>query len=360
MSTKQRVRLSSFEVSDHNLHKAEFTFSEVKRTKSEEDFGLKDGKPEDKPLKKGSFMWFFRGMLHPEAKISKLSTYEDPDFIHKSLGISSLISFIYRYGYVYPKTGTLGFTGTYMDWVTMAIHTCLAFSSILFRVPEKRIDHKPMVIYEEYRQHAMVFSARCTSVFACAILYPDSPRWFVPTVVCLHHMMADRITAKHGTGSTAVRANSDKPGSQVPDYYKKIGLLYSFYQFLAVASHILPNPLLADLAYNAIIAIQSSAFMMTLYRKRIIRGRTHVVVYSSCLLLSAFHILRLIGWAAYILVLCAFALRVNVPRGYNNKYFIWITFLVSYSYRQIFFDFIAPSVHTYLGMLGLSADLLGI
>jgi len=48
-----------------------------------------------------------------------------------------------------------------------------------------------------------------------------------------------------------------------------------------VASHILPNARLADLAYNAIIAIASSAFMMTLYRKRIIRGMSHMVMYSG-------------------------------------------------------------------------------
>ena len=57
--------------------------------------------------------------------------------------------------------------------------------------------------------------------------------------------------------------------------------MYSYYQFLAVASHILPNARLADLAYNAIIAIASSAFMMTLYRKRIIRGMSHMVMVSG-------------------------------------------------------------------------------
>ena len=346
-------RLSSFELSDHNLT-ADLSYSEVKRTKSEEDFGLKDGVPSDKPLVKHSAAWFFTGMIHPEARISKLVTHEDKDHIHKTLGICSLLSFIYRYGYVYPKTGSLGFTGTYMDWVTFLIHTLLAFSSILFRVPSKRIDNKPMVIYEEYRQHAMVFTGRCLAVYACAIMFPDSPRWFVPTVVCVHHMMADRITANHGTGSTAVRAGGDKPGSTVPDYYKKIGLLYSFYQFLAVASHILPNVLLADLAYNAIIAIQSSAFMMTLYRKRIIRGRTHVVVYSSCLFLSAFHICRLIGWTSFFLVLASFATRVNLPRAYSNKYVIWVAFLITHAHQELIWEYVEKAT----GMIGLSSTLM--
>ena len=127
----------------------------------------------EKKFAKWSLRWFVSGMLHPSADFRKLMTHEDSQLIHKTLGICSLVSFIYRYGYVYNTTGTLGFEGKYMDWVTMLIHTLLAFSSIIFRVPAKRIDNKPMVIYEEYRQHAMVFTARCLSVYCCALLFPD-------------------------------------------------------------------------------------------------------------------------------------------------------------------------------------------
>ena len=71
--------------------------------------------------------------------------------------------------YRYNKTGTLGFEGTAFDWATMIMHTVLAYSSILFRVPKFRLDDKPMVIYEEYRQHAMVFTTRCFFVFVFAV-----------------------------------------------------------------------------------------------------------------------------------------------------------------------------------------------
>jgi len=50
--------------------------------------------------------------------------------------------------------------------------------------------------------------------------------------------------------------NKEDASGSVPDFFKRIGYLYSFYQFLAVASHILPMDRLADMAYNAIIAIQ--------------------------------------------------------------------------------------------------------
>lgn len=242
----------------------------------------------------------------------------------------SICSFVYRYGVVYPSRGTLGMAdGTTLEWGTMALHLLLAFSSIIFRVPEKRIETKPMIIYEEYRQHAMVFTLRCFSVFAASALlptyWPEAPSCVIPIIVALHHLKADAITAKHGSGSTAVRAISDK--LKTSSFYQKVGMLYSFYQFLAIASHVFPHRNVPDAAYNAIIAIQSSAFMMTLYRKRIIRGRTHMAVYSSCLLLSAWHIVNLIGFKRTVLSALAFAARVNTPR-WVSKYAVWTFWLL--------------------------------
>ena len=123
--------------------------------------------------------------LHDDAKLSKLKTKEDRYHIHKTLGMLALCSFFYRYFYVYPVKGTLGFDGpesenAWFDWATMFVHTLLAFSSMLFRVPKKRIPAKPMVIYEEYRQHAMVFTARCLTVFSLAYLFPCAPCYVIP------------------------------------------------------------------------------------------------------------------------------------------------------------------------------------
>ena len=279
--------------------------------------------------------------FHRDAKFSKLMTREDPFHLHKTLGICSVLNFLYRYAFVYPRTGSLGFDGTPFDWAIMIAHTALAFSSIQFRVPRHRIAHKPMIIYEEYRQHAMVFTFRCFSVFAIATLWPESagrPLYVVPAAVMARHLLVDRITKKWGNGQTAVRANSEKlekaAGKARRRSYKKVAYFYSLYQFLAIGSHLLPNARLADLGFNTIVAIQSSAFLMTLYRKRIIRGRTHMLVYSLCLLVSAFHMVRLMGAESSALVVAAFALRVNLPRKYSNKYGIWILFLTVFHLRQ--------------------------
>ena len=318
-------------------------------------------------------MGVYSQFFHRDAKFSKLMTREDPFHLHKpvkscfcrtlfqiprtilwpgssflrtmlsdrTLGICAVLNFIYRYAFVYTRTGTLGFDGTAFDWAIMLAHTMLAFSSIQFRVPRHRIAHKPMIIYEEYRQHAMVFTFRCFSVFAIAVLWPRGrPFYVVPAVVMAHHLLVDRITALHGNGQTAVRANSEKleksAGKARRKSYKKVAYFYSLYQFLAIGSHLLPNARLADLGFNTIIAIQSSAFLMTLYRKRIIRGRTHMLVYSLCLVVSAHHMVRLMGAEPSALVVAAFALRVNLPRSSwgNNKYLVWILFLTVYNLRQ--------------------------
>ena len=177
----------------------------------------------------------FKKILHKDANVKKLATREDPYHIHKTLGSLSLLSFLYRYAYVYNMHGTLGFDGNdnnrdqrlvFLDWATMIVHTVLALSAIQFRVPKFRINNKPMVIYEEYRQHAMVFTTRCFSVFVLAYVFPDAPVYCAPLLVMAHHLLADRITSIWGTpGNTAVRATSGS--MQLSDFYQYVAQVIS-------------------------------------------------------------------------------------------------------------------------------------
>lgn len=64
----------------------------------------------------------------------KLVTNEDPIYLHKTLGLFALCSFVYRYGYVLPTTGTLGFNGHWFDNLTVFLHLALSCSSIIFEV----------------------------------------------------------------------------------------------------------------------------------------------------------------------------------------------------------------------------------
>ena len=261
--------------------------------------------------------------IHKDANLSRLVTKQDNYNIHKTLGFLSVCSFVYRYGYVYPSQGDLGMDGRLFDWVEMLVHIMLASTSLIFHIPKKRIPDKPLVIYEEYRLHAIIFTLKCFFTFFIAVLFPERPWYVIPAIAGLHHYGADMITQQHGSdGNTAVRSTSER--LQISDFYKKMSLVYSFYQFLAIASHLIYNQRSADLGYNALIAIQSSAFLMTLYRKKIITGKTHMLAYSGCLVLSSYHILMLLDSYTVFLTFCAFVTRIKTS---ISKYLIWSGFL---------------------------------
>lgn len=266
--------------------------------------------------------------IHEHANISKLFTKQDKWNFHKVLGSFALGSYIYRYFVEYPVSGTLGFTGTLFDWVTIAAHTLLSASAIVFHVPSKRIKEKPMIIYEEYRLHAIIFTLRCMSVFAVSVLFPERPWYIMPMVVAGHHILADHVTTKYGTpGNTAVRATSESVKSD-STYNKIVAKFYSFYQFLAIGSHLVYSQYTPDLAFNALIAIQSSAFAMTLYRKKIIGGAGNIAIYGSCLAISTFHIIRLLNMYTLFLIVLTFLCRLTLKNPQlNSKYFLWSTFL---------------------------------
>lgn len=104
--------------------------------------------------------------------IKKLFTKEDPIYLHKTFGFLSLLSFIYRYFYVFPKYGNLGFEGTWFDYLTLAVHMTLSCSSIIFHVLPQRLLKRPLVIYEEYRLHAIIFTMSSVSAALFAKLWP--------------------------------------------------------------------------------------------------------------------------------------------------------------------------------------------
>ena len=54
---------------------------------------------------------------------------------------------MYRYVYVYPTTGSLGFDGRWFDHSTYALHLSLSLSSLIFEVLHYRIMAKPLIIW---------------------------------------------------------------------------------------------------------------------------------------------------------------------------------------------------------------------
>jgi hypothetical protein len=268
--------------------------------------------------------------------IAKLFTREDPKWFHKVFGFLAVSSFVYRYGVVMPKFGHLGFTpgevgavASWFNWLTIFVHVLLSSSSLIFHVLPKRIRRKPLIIYEEYRLHAIVFTMRaCFNFFWHAgirdmfgIELGSTVDHFMLTALILgHHVIVDMITSRYGSqGITAVRnANKSKRPFMVA-----IRRFYSFYQIAALACQLVPHARGGDIGWNALIAVQSSAFLMTLHRKGLVAWYTHAVGYTACLILSLYYF-----WMClHSLPLLAGAVSVFVLRTYgNNKYVLWVSY----------------------------------
>jgi hypothetical protein len=163
--------------------------------------------------------------------------------------------------------------GGWIDYGTLLLHALLSCSSLIFHVLERRISNKPMIIWEEYRLHAIVFSLKavCGSLFGMnqhhLIKYCGVQVTTVLLVVLMFGMLCvvDEITVRHGdAGVTTVRNNDKKLKANAIVKFVQKG--FSFYQFCGAGSMIVLDTHLCDLGFNTLIAIQSSAFLMTLYR----------------------------------------------------------------------------------------------
>lgn len=279
----------------------------------------KDGKPLDLSTSDNA----------PVVKVlsKKLFTEEDKYFIHKTLGLFAVLSFVYRYLILLPLYGNLGFDNSgWFEWLSLLLHQLLSTSSLIFHVLEKRIAKNPLVIYEEYRLHAIVFTLRSVGVSIIGMLahlLPDDivvKRCVLGGYILACHLVVDLITKWYGTpGTTAVRNKDD-------GRFAQIKIFFSYYQFTALASHLVWSPYLPDFGFNTAIAIQSSAFLMTLKRKGLIRWTTYVIVYGGSLLVSMLQMLIHFGPLWFIPVAFAFFLRCKFR---VNKYLLWMTYALA-------------------------------
>lgn len=264
--------------------------------------------------------------------MKKLFSKDDQHYVHKVFGFLSLASFIYRYCYVLPTTGGIGFKEpNHFNWISLGIHFFLSFSSLIFHVVERRILSNPLIIYQEYRLHAILFTFRAVAVtifgWYMHLLPTQVARVALWAMIFAIHLTVDYVTAVYGTpGMTTVRVNND---GKIPE----IKLFFAFYQVLAMSTHIVLDPMLYDLGWNTLIAIQSSAFLMTLKRKSLIRSKTHFFWYSLALFLSMFDILMVKGAVFCLAVVVVFYFKVKFNL---NKYWMWTAFAIGiYSLQSL-------------------------
>jgi hypothetical protein len=212
----------------------------------------------------------------------------------------------------------------------MVAHMMLSSSSLIFHVLRVRLPKKPLLIYEEYRLHTILFTLRgCWPYLYKAVVRavgrPDlgltqilatSP--YIPffAMMCIH-LAVDWVTYVHGTpGLTTVRV-ANKSTRLSTTLFRRA---FSFYQIIAFASMVAATDVhISNLSYNTLIAIQSSTFLMTLVRKNIIRPYTHLVIYGACLVASTGYIFMWNDWQLLAVSAAVFAGRMCGI----SKYVLW-------------------------------------
>ena len=96
----------------------------------------------------------------------KLITHEDNFHIHKIIGVSCLINFIYQFYHLISYSYLPLATSRKRNYI-LALHGLLSLSSFIFHVPKNRHKGLPM-IYKEFRLHSIVFALRSV---LCALAF---------------------------------------------------------------------------------------------------------------------------------------------------------------------------------------------
>ena len=98
------------------------------------------------------------GRASGAARSSALFTREDVFNFHKTLGMSCLLSYAYRFAQL--GDADMGFGPTVGTLGSIALHMTLSVSSLIFKIPRKR-SVSLYRIWPEYRLHSIVFAWRC-------------------------------------------------------------------------------------------------------------------------------------------------------------------------------------------------------
>jgi len=200
-------------------------------------------------------LWWRRLLSSPEERASF--------HVHKVLGITALLSFVYRYanmsggrdGNFGPYTGTLFFIGH---------HFLLNASSFIFDIPARRMKGG-FRIWPEYRIHSLVFATRS---LAGMLLIWFEQIWKVEKPYYLCNVAIVLLTcAAADYGSSLQKYPS--PTVRGTHYPSRCALLFaSQQQFIATAFSLIGiRRYTQHLTFLTIIQI--NAFLMTLQRKNL-------------------------------------------------------------------------------------------
>lgn len=245
-----------------------------------------------------------------------LFTNHDKYHFHKVLGFGCLFNFFLRiywlivYGSMYIYADTL--TSLFIP----VAHLTLSMSSLIFHVPQTRLNSK-IIIWKELQLHNMVFTSRSATIMLYSVLcsrmngaasaasatYSAYAYYLYQlgkfALVIAHHLLADYITARYNTNdkTTTRDINWENISDRTKEVMKRY---YAVCQILAINALILTDnePYgsgAVESAFLIMFPIQLSTFLMTLVRKSIISNISWHIFYGLSLISPFFIILNTIN-----------------------------------------------------------------
>mmetsp|Transcript_55665 Transcript_55665/g.131146 ORF Transcript_55665/g.131146 Transcript_55665/m.131146 type:complete len:581 (-) Transcript_55665:581-2323(-) len=230
----------------------------------------------------------------------KLFTVEDPQNLHKTMGVYSLVHFLYRIVrmlFFDPAAGLTGRApvgkfGFLVALASLVPHFLLSVSSLIFHtVPKERVVGRPM-IWQEFRAHNIVFGVRsvvCAALCLVATRYAETDPWVrTATVVgsgaaCFGAMVAadvatEKLRINDKESTTATMPYWEGCSTETQRRFKNY---YAFSQFMAtLACLAVMNP---AWPFVVLLPIQLASLLMTLVRKGLLSARGYHYAYAGSL-----------------------------------------------------------------------------
>lgn len=278
----------------------------------------------------------------------QLITKEDPNHIHKTIGILCVLSYIFRIVQIGPND--MGFvTFPKLTMPTIILHLLLNSTSFVFTIPNKRIS-SGYRIWPEYRLHSFVFLCRSLAVMA---LYWYEQTFGVSTPNYDMNLLIVIVGMMGADYSSYTQQKYQSSTIRDLDTSETVKFLFSVAQFCGTTN------ILYGLRYRysfhmlSVIVIQCNAFLMTIRRKNLVNQSILVSLYGITLIVSMVvciyeyyrvdhRIVFVTSTFVHITVIQRMVPTIVFPSSYlasviSNKYTVWMTAGLLLRYTRNYF-----------------------
>ena len=288
-----------------------------------------------------------------------LFTNHDKYHLHKILGFGCLFNFFLRIYWLVVYGSMYIYADSQTSLLIPIAHLTLSLSSIIFQVPQTRLNSK-IIIWKELQLHNMIFTSRSAIIMIYSIICIrnniniNSKYYYLYQIgklalIVLHHMLADYITLKYNMNekTTTRDINWENISDNVKSLVKKY---YAICQILAINALILTDNEkfgsgAIESAFLIMFPIQLSTFLMTLVRKSIISNISWHIFYGLSLLSPFLIVINTINGATE-----------SATEGNKNKLefakiylpILYIIFRLEYNFNKYYLMFHVFTINMYI------------